>query len=125
MGHPLRVPGGERDGHRIALRHAEEREALQSGVLNDRLEIGDPGLQRHVVHVAVREPATALVVPEQRVPLAQLRESVAPDRALPVELQTREPCRRAHQRTTPAMRGIRDARAVGRPAEADPCVGTA
>jgi hypothetical protein len=119
MADALRVARRVRNRHRAALRHPEEDDALESGGVDDRLEVGDPRVERQVIYLPVRKAAPALVVPDERVHLPQAGEPVPPDRAVPVELQVSEPCRGPHQRRTAAMDGVRDSSAVGRGAESD------
>ena len=118
-GEPLRVPGGVLDRHRPALRHRQQGEAVEPGVVGDRLEIGDPGLEAVVGHPAVRQPVTPLVVADHGRDPAELDQVVPPDRALPVELQVAQPARVDQQRRAGAVDGVRDPDAVGRPGEAD------
>ena len=113
------MPGGVLDRHRPALRHRQQREALEPGVVGDGLEVGDPRLQAVVGHAAVRQPVTALVVADHGRDPAELDQVVPPDRALPVELQVAQPARVDQQRRTGAVHGVRDPDAVGRPGEAD------
>ena len=87
----LRVAGGVGDGHRAALRHAQQREALEARGVDDGFEVSHPRLEREVLDVAIREPAPALVVAQDGVRLAQRGPPVPPDRALPVVLEVREP----------------------------------
>ena len=86
---------------------------------HDRLEVGDACFQAVVGDAAVREPMAALVVADDRRDLAEFDEVVAPDRALPVELQVAEPAGVDQQRRTGAVHGVRDADPIGRPREAD------
>ena len=65
-GHPLRVAGGERDGHRRALRHAEQRERVEAGGVDDQLEVVDPVVEVEALDVPVRHAAPPLVVAHQR-----------------------------------------------------------
>ena len=79
----------------------------------------DPGLEAVVGHPAIRQPVTALVVPDHRRDPAELDQVVPPDRALPVELQMAQPARVDQQRRTGAVHGVRDPDPVGRAGEPD------
>ena len=118
-GEPLGMPGGVLDRDRAALRHGHEREPVESGILHDRLEVGDPRFQAVVGDPPVREPVTALVVADDGRDLAEFDEVVAPDRALPVELQVAEPAGVDQQRRPGSVHGVRDPDPVGRAREAD------
>ena len=65
-GDPLGVACGVLDGDRAALRHREQREALEPGVVDDRLEVGDPQLEGVVGDVAVGQAVAALVEADRR-----------------------------------------------------------
>src|SRR5947199_9284458 len=56
--------------------------------------------------------AAALVVSQQRVPLAEANEPVPPDGALPVELEMCQPGRCPDERSAGAVHGVRDTDAV-------------
>ena len=118
-GESLGMPRGVLDRDRAALRHGHQREPVESGILHDRLEVGDPRLQAVVGDAAVREPVAALVVADDGRDLAEFDEVVAPDRALPVELQVAEPAGVDQQRRTGAVHGVGDPDPVGRAREAD------
>ena len=55
----------DRDG--AALRNAEKGEAVEPGGVDHRLEIGDEGLERYGLHVAVGQAVAAHVVADERV----------------------------------------------------------
>ena len=118
-GDPLGVLRRVPDGDRSALGHGHEREPRVPGVLDDRLEVGDPHVQREVGDVPVGEAVAPLVEPDDRREPAEIGEEVPPDRALPVELEVAEPARRDDERRPGAVDGIRDPHAVGGPAEPD------
>ena len=69
---PLRVPRGVLDGDRPALRHRQQREMLQAGVVGYRLEVGDPRIKTVVGHASIRQPVSTLVVPDHRGDPAEL-----------------------------------------------------
>ena len=119
IGDPLRVPRGVRHRDRRALRDAEQRKALQAGGVDDRLQIADPGLDRQLADLRVREAAAALVVAQDRVALAKPIEPMAPDRAFPVQLEMGQPGRDPHQRRTAAVHRVGETGAVRRGAKTD------
>ena len=107
------------DRHGTALRHAEQRKALQAERVDHRFEVTDPGIEREVCDVAIRQPAAALVVADVGVVARQLEQPRPPHRALEIVLDVAQPVRRADQRRSRADRGDGDARAVGGGAEAE------
>ena len=118
-GDALGMSHGVGDRHRAALRHAEQREALEPARIDDALQVGDHRLEGKVGHVPVRQAVAALVVANKRVPLRQAVDPVLPDRALPVELEVRHPVGRPNDRRARARQRVGDPHAVGRRAEAD------
>ena len=71
-----------RDGDCRSLGDAEQREALQTHRIDDRFEIADPHVDRRIADFRVGEPAASLVVSDDRVPLAEPFQPMAPHRAL-------------------------------------------
>ena len=63
----LRVPHGVFNGHRGALRDAQQGELLQPGGVGDLFEVGHLVLERHFVVSPVGEPAATDVVAIQAV----------------------------------------------------------
>ena len=114
---PLGVARGVLDRDRPALRHRQQREPVEPGMVSDRFQVLDPSLQRVVGDVAVGQAVAALVEPDHGRHLAQLDQVVAPHRALPVELQVAEPAGVEQQRWPGAVDGVRDRGAIGRVAE--------
>ena len=116
---PLGMPRGvdERDGS--ALRHPEQREPVNARGVDDGLEVGDPGLHRELAELVVGEPAPSLVVADERVAVTQLGQPVTPYRALPVEVEMRQPRRRPHDRRPAAMDRVCQPHAVASGAEAN------
>ena len=106
-----------RDGG--ALADAEKRESLQLERVHHRLEVPDPGVHRHLARRPVGQPATALVVPDEGMVACELAEPVAPDRAVPVELEMVEPVGGFDQGRAAAHRREGDACAVRGGAEAN------
>ena len=118
-GNAVRVSCRVRDGDRGRLGDAEQRESFQARRIDDRLEIADPHVDRRIADVGVREPAASLVIADDGVPIAELLQPMAPDRALPVELQMSQPGRDPHQRRTASVQRVSKAHAVPSRAEAD------
>ena len=57
---------GVLDRDRAALRHRQQREPIEPGVVDDRLEVGQPGLEAVVGDVTVGEAVAALVEADRR-----------------------------------------------------------
>lgn len=116
-------PVSSSSAHRSALSHRHQRERLASlpeaGVVDHRLQVTDPRLERVVGDVPVGQPMTALVEPDDRGEPADIVEEVSPYGALPVELEVTEPARRDDERRAAAMDRIRDPHAVWGAAEPD------
>ncbi len=110
-----------RVGHRhsSALRHAEQRKAFQTEIVDDRLEVLKPRVERVVSDVMVGQPAAALVVPYERVSPSQVDEPMAPHGALPVVVEMGDPVRGADNGRARSDRGVGELSAVGGPAEPD------
>ncbi len=62
------MPGRVRDGDGSALRNAKQREAFETEIVDDGLQILNPRLEREVVDVAIRQSTASLVVAHQCVP---------------------------------------------------------
>ena len=114
----LGVPNGVGDRDRAPLRRAEQRELVELGGVDDRLEIADEHVERGVGRVVIRQAAPARVVAIETKARADRVEPGAPHRRLPVDVDVGEPVRRAHQRGTLAVRRERQPRPVRRPREA-------
>ena len=108
-----------RHGDGRAARHPEQREPLQPGRGQDRLEIADARLEREIIDGPIGHPEAALVVADDRRDLAELIEEVPPDRALPVVLEVAEPARDDDQRRPAAVDRVRQTQAVLPPTESD------
>src|SRR3990172_8704668 len=63
------------DGHRPRVAVPQQGEALRTAPVYDRLQIEEVGLQRKITHLAVGQPATSPVVPDDH-PL--LRQALIP-----------------------------------------------
>ena len=116
---PLRVARRELDRDRRALRDAEQGDALDAEDVDDGLEVEHPALEADFRHDPVRQAAAALVVAHEVAALRQVLEQVAPDRALPVVLEVRQPGRRLDDRRTLAAAGPGQAHAVVAAGKAD------
>ena len=116
---PIGMPGRVGDRDRSALRHGHEGEPVEPGVVDDRLEIADARLEREVVTSQSDSPYPRSSYRMTVANSAEVGKEVAPDRALPVELEVAEPARRDDQRRAGAVDRIRDPHAVGGPAEPD------
>jgi hypothetical protein len=112
------MPNGISDRDRATLRRAEQGELVELGGVDHGLEISYQHVERGVGRVVIRQAAPARVVPIETQALADRVEPGAPHRRLPVDIDVREPVRRAHQRRTVAVRCKRQPRPVRRPREA-------
>src|SRR5207247_10969070 len=74
--------------------------------------------RRSPVELAVREPAAALVVADERAPAAQIADPVPPDGASPLVVEVRHPVARLDERWSLAVDRVREPHAVERGAEA-------
>ena len=68
------------DGHGAALRHGEQVEPVQPGVVDDRLEVAEACLQAVVGDVPVGQPVPPLVEPHHGPVSAPLLQVVPPHR---------------------------------------------
>ena len=117
----LRVPHRVGDARRRALRDSEQRERLaRRGRFDDLLQVVDPALEGEVGDVPVRHPAAALVVADEAEVPAEEADPVAPDRALPLELEMGEPVRGLDQQRARSRLGPGELHAVARAQIADP-----
>src|SRR5260221_5287483 len=110
----LRVPDGVGDADRRPLRHPQKHESIEPEVVDERLEVADHGLERQVRYVPIREAGPPLVIPDQRSVTRQLGEKVAPNRAVPVELEVAQPMSSPDDWWTGALAGVREANAIHR-----------
>jgi len=70
------------DRHRAALGHSQNREFIESAVVDDGLEVGDPSVEAEViVHVPVGQTETTFVVAGDCGDLAEVIEEMPPYRA--------------------------------------------
>jgi hypothetical protein len=116
---PFRVTHRVGDGDRRALRYAEQCEAFDAGGVDHALEIADPVVDRESLHLAIGQPAAALVVTHDRMARAKAAQPMPPNRASPVMLEMGEPVGRLDDRRTLAVHGVGEAHAVRRCAEPD------
>src|SRR4051812_8578852 len=83
---------GVRDADRRAGRNPEQREALgQTRRGDDVLEIANPALERQLLDVAVRHPATAFVPAQEPEVAAEKTNPMPPDGTLELVLQVAQP----------------------------------
>ena len=119
MAHALRMTHGIFDGHRRALRDAQQRELLEPGGVRDAFEIRDLLVERELFVGPVGQPAAADVVAIQAVFAGEQREPVTPHRARPVELEVVQPVRGLEQRRPRARHRVGELDAVVRGDEAN------
>ena len=102
---PFGVAGRVGKGDGRSLGYAEQSEAVDAYGVHHCLEVCHPRVDREVADLTVRQAAPALVVPDQRVAGGEPLEPMPPDRALPVELEVRQPgCRPYDRRPVPVHR---------------------
>src|SRR5882672_3728232 len=82
------------DRHRTSLRDSQQRKTIQFGGCYYCLEVFDPGVERKIGHVPIRQAISALVVTDESMIARELRQQVTPDRTAPIEFQMAEPVRR-------------------------------
>src|SRR4029077_9140099 len=75
-------------------------------------------VDRRIADFRVREPAASLVVSDERVPLAEPLQPMAPHGALPVELEMTEPGGAPARRGAAPVHGVRQTHPVRGRAEA-------
>ena len=75
------------DRYGASLRDADEGEAIDVCGLHDRFEVGHLRGKGQIGHVPVREAAATGVVADETMSAREKTKPVAPDRALPVELE--------------------------------------
>ena len=85
------------NAHGPALGYSEEREAIDANRLDDRLEIGNPGVERERIDVPIGHAIASRVVTNQRVPARQSAKDMAPNRAFPIVFEMVHPVTRLHQ----------------------------
>jgi hypothetical protein len=101
------------------LGDAQEREPVETEVVDDGCQVLHPGVERKDGDVVVGQAAAALVVAHERVLAGQADEPVTPHRALPVVVEMGDPVGGPHQRWAGADGGVGEPRAVGCCAEVD------
>src|SRR6185436_20049128 len=95
------------------------RELVEPGVVGDRLEVANPGLEREIRHIPIRQAMTAFVETYDRRNPPELGHEVSPHRAFPIELQMAEPAGRDQQRWPVAMYRVGDPNPVRRSTKSD------
>src|SRR5579862_2632613 len=108
---------GDRDG--TALRMAEEREFVESGGVDNHLQIVHPGFERNVRDIPGGETVSAAVVSEDAGASGKIAHPVTPDRAFPFEIEMIETVCDFDQRVAGADGGVREANLVRCNAETD------
>src|SRR5262245_64569856 len=109
----LRMAHGVLDADRTALRDAEEREALDADCVDYCFQIRDLRRQPKVGDLPVGQPAAPRIVANELPATRKVAEPVAPDRALPVEFEVRQPVRSLDERRTGAGYGVGEPDTVG------------
>ena len=110
---------GVLDRDRPALSHRQQREPLETGIVRDCLQIGDPGPQAVIGDASIRQAVTALVISDHGRDPTQLDQKVPPHRTLPIELQMAQPTGVDQQRRTRTVHRVRDPHTVGRAGKSD------
>jgi hypothetical protein len=105
---------GVHDRNRAALRHAEKREPVEPGPVDDAFQVCDQTVDRDGVRFTVGQTAAARVVAQQLIALAQRIDPWTPDGSLPIEVEVAEPMRGTDQRRSFACYRIGDTRIVRR-----------
>src|ERR1700745_2135145 len=100
MAHALGMPCGVSDRDCASLRMPEQRKLAQSGSIDNRLQIMDPGLEGDILDIPLRESIAAAIVAQNTVIPGDISYPVPPDRALPFEVEMIEAIRDFHQRMT-------------------------
>src|SRR5262245_6949083 len=98
MTHPLGVPRGISDCDCAASRTAEQREPLQAGGIDDRLEVAHCFVERARCNIPVRETVATTVVAHEAKASRQCLDTWPEDEAAPIPVQMGHPVRGAHQR---------------------------
>src|SRR6202012_2944111 len=119
MRHALRMPCRIRNRYGAALRDTEQRKAIEAGGIDDGFEIVDEVRKGDVDDLTVRKPVAACIVADQGAITGKVAIEAAPDRAVEIELQVREPVAGLHQRGPVADPGIGQLHAVFGLAEMD------
>src|SRR3954468_19121449 len=119
MGDALRMPGGVSHRDHASTCVADQDEALEGQVVDDRLEVFDVPLERELDAFAIGKSAASPVIPNERVSPREEREPRAPDREVPIEFEMPHPVTEPDQRRTGAAGGIRKSYAISARAEAD------
>ncbi|MDT4870682.1 hypothetical protein FQZ97_1057700 [compost metagenome] len=96
--HLVGVSHGVGDGHRTALRHADQRETAQAQAVDNGFEVTNPGVERKVGHRAVGQAAAALVVADVVVIACEFGQPGPPDGAVQVVFDMAQPVRGPQQR---------------------------
>ena len=119
--HAVRKPRGERDRSTTARRSAEQIDALQRELVQNRTQQRNLALECPLLRlpIAVRHANARTVVTHEHVPLAERLPERSKRPVAPVELEMADPPRRRNQRRALPAHRIRDA-ATPKPQESDP-----
>ncbi len=101
------MSGGVRHRGNRALRHAEQHEAFDLVIVDDRIEIVDPHIdvgQITVAEVAFGQAAAARVVADESEPIAEGPDPMPPHRTVPVLVDVGHPVRHLDHRRSRADR---------------------
>src|SRR4051812_41847939 len=107
MSDALRMPGGVSHRDHASACVADQNEALEGKVVDDRLEVLDVPLKRELDAFAIGKSAASPVIPNERVSPREECEPRAPGRAVPIELEMPHPVTEPYQPGTGAAGGIR------------------
>jgi hypothetical protein len=111
------VSNGVRNGDGGALGDAQQREACEAAVVDDRLEVADEGFKGEVRNISIGETGPALVISHELAVRGEAIEQRGPYRALPVEFDVIQPVGGLDQWHTATRRCHRQIHAIRCPAE--------
>jgi len=107
----MSVRVGDRD--RSPLRHPEEGEVVDTGGVDDRLEVSQPSTERDIDRRAVGESAPSIVISDDGEVRPERGQPVAPHRARPIVLEVGQPGANPNKEGTGPVASPRYASAVG------------
>jgi hypothetical protein len=114
----MSVRVGDRD--RSPLRHPEQGKVVETGGVDDRLEVSQPGTERDIGWRAVGESAPSVVIADDGEVRAERGQPVAPHGARPVVLEVGQPSANPNKDGAGPVASPGYARAVGGGREGDP-----
>ena len=103
---PLRICRAEEDGHRAALRVAEQRSPCAADGIHDCTDVIHAGLEIGQADGAIGQPGPALIEANQASKGAEPFEEAGMVRMLPVHLEMREEPRYEHKVERPTTRDL-------------------